>query len=722
MDDFKLPVSSLRGIGPVKAAAFSKLNLRTLEDLLYHYPRGYENRGDVVLLEQAAQSAEEAGQTGAGKKRATVLTISKAPRVARIRRGMDLLKMQAFDESGFCEITFFNQNYLRTLFCVGQEFRFFGAVERQGRNFKMANPAFELYTADKPLISLFPVYPLSTGISQKLMHNAVTEALQMLLRQVEDPLPETIRAGRGLCTLSWAIEKIHNPQTIQDVVRAKRRLAYDEFFLFSLYMARSQKRIRRQGAPVCRGVPIEPFLARLPYALTGAQERVLEEIRGDMESGFSMNRILIGDVGSGKTVCAAAAMYLAVKSGMQAALMAPTEILAQQHFKDLSELFSGLGIRTALLTGSVPAAQKRKVYQGLACPDPDKRIEVVIGTQALLSDGVDFSSLGLVVADEQHRFGVMQRTALYQKNASTHVLMMSATPIPRSLALAFYGNLDVSKLDQMPPGRQRVDTYVVDESYHRRLVDFMDRQIEEGGQTYIVCPSIEDQTPDPDDDGQQDLRMEDIGSSEPDKPALQSAVRFAARLKEELPNRNVALIHGKMKQAEKDRVMQAFVLGQVHVLVSTTVIEVGVNVPNANVMMVENAERFGLSQLHQLRGRVGRGTRKSYCILVQGGEAGHGLSENARKRLETMRTTYDGYQIAEQDLSLRGPGDFFAMETEGGVRQSGGFAFKMGALSTDRDLFELASADAAGLLAGDPELKDHPDLLVRCTDQVFVSD
>ncbi|MBQ8416664.1 MAG: ATP-dependent DNA helicase RecG [Clostridia bacterium] len=421
-----------------------------------------------------------------------------------------------------------------------------------------------------------------------------------------------------------------------------------------------------------------------------------------------MSRILVGYEGCGQTVCAAAAMLIAVQNGRQAALMAPTEILARQHFADLAPIFDSLGFSCKLLIGATPAAEKRAIKASLSSPEEKNRLQIVIGTHALLSDGVEFSAPGLVVTDEQHRFGARQRARLAEKSLHAHVLVMSATPIPRSLALVLYGDLDISRIDEMPPGRQRVDTFAVDESYRSRLNGFIAKQVAEGGQVYVVCPAVEESETD-----HSELSLFEIGESgslKEEKPPLKAAVDYAKTLGETFPNLSVAFVHGRMKSAEKDQVMRRFAEGEIHILVSTTVIEVGVNVPNACLMIVENAERFGLSQLHQLRGRVGRGTRKSYCILVAGGEGP--LSGTAKERLDVMRTTYDGYRIAEQDLAQRGPGDFLATSNDT-VRQSGGLSFRLANAGEDVSLLTDAAADARELLQKDPTLTHSPLLLER---------
>ena len=430
-----------------------------------------------------------------------------------------------------------------------------------------------------------------------------------------------------------------------------------------------------------------------------------------------MSRIVVGDVGCGKTICAAAAMLIAVQSGRQAALMAPTEILARQHYEDLSPIFEAMGIKTALLIGATTAAQKRKIRTELASKDKSTRLDVVIGTQALLSDGVDFAAPGLIVTDEQHRFGVKQRAVLSEKNEHAHMLVMSATPIPRSLALAFFGDLDLSRIDEMPAGRQRVDTFVVDEGYRERLTGFIEKTCAEGGQVYIVCPAVEERDAEID-----EVMLSEIGEYAPirdTQPPMKAAVQYAEELCDRLPHLNIAFVHGAMKSKDKERVMQEFAAGTVQVLVSTTVIEVGVNVPNASLMIVENAERFGLSQLHQLRGRVGRGKRKSYCVLVS--DAVSDPATPAASRLATMRTTYDGFAIAERDLALRGPGDFLSGTGSDTIRQSGGVKFRLAALCDDTGLMQTAFAEARALAERDPDLVAHPAL--RATvDKMFTLD
>lgn len=694
------PLLRLPGVGEKRAEQLARLGLHTVSDLLFHFPRAYENRGDVVSLAGTQEPAR------AGARQAVILTVSTAPRRSSLKNRMTLLKFRAFDDSGTCEVAFFNQDYLADSFPIGAVFRFFGRVERTGRGFSLTNPAFEPYTEGSALPPLFPVYPLTEGLSNKLISGLIRQAMPAIAR-MEDPLPEDIREREGLCTLAFALRTVHCPPDFQSLHTAKTRLAFDEFFRFALGLGMQGGGARVGGAPVCcvSEETFAGFRALLPYQLTAAQERTIAEIRHDMASGTAMNRMLVGDVGCGKTVCAAAAVYVAVRSGRQAAIMAPTGILAAQHAAELIPLFARIGIRGELLTGATTAARKRKIRAALADPDPAARLDFVIGTQALLSAGVDFAAPALVVTDEQHRFGVNQRAALSDKNRHAHLLCMSATPIPRSLALVLYGDLDVSRIDQMPPGRQRVDTFVVDESYRARLDAFIRKNVAAGGQVYIVCPAVEqaEGAEEADEAGLIPLTADFAAATPPAPtlPPLRAAVQYAAELAERLPDLRIGFVHGRMKQAEKDGIMQAFTAGEVQVLVSTTVIEVGVNVPNACLMIVENAERFGLSQLHQLRGRVGRGNRKSYCILVRAGGG-----DAARARLEVMRTTYDGFRIAEQDLAQRGPGDFLAPAAGGSIRQSGGFRLAEG--WNDAGLMDRAFGDARALLASDPTLGEHP--------------
>lgn len=699
-------IKKLYGVGEARARSYEKLGIRTVEDLLVHYPRGYEDRGNIRLLCEA---------DGEGKS-AHLLTVATEPKSARIKGRMSLLKFRAYDDSGVCEITFFNQDFLRNVFTLGATFRFYGRVERKNNRYAMTAPAYEPWREDAELPPLVPVYPLTEGLSQKQLAKDMKSALTLQsVKGEEDMLPSELRRRHGLCLRSFALRNIHAPESFSALAAAKRRLIFEEFFLFSLGLSATAKQREITEAEPCSLGDYQSLCRRLPYELTDAQKRVAEEIRADMAKGQAMNRILIGDVGSGKTVCAAIAMWIALQNGRQAVLMAPTEILARQHYADLCDMFLPLGIQPVLLCGSMSASEKKRIHKGLSAPDPAERISLVVGTQALLSEGVEFAAPGVVIADEQHRFGVNQRATLAEKNRHSHMLVMSATPIPRTLALSLYGDLDVSLLDEMPAGRQRVDTFVVDESYRERLRKFILKQTEEGGQIYVVCPSIEEN-----EEEETDLSLSDIdGEGRVRRSApLKSAVGYAEELSKALPTLRVAVVHGKMKTAEKDAVMRNFSSGEIDVLVSTTVIEVGVNIPNACLMIVENADRFGLSQLHQLRGRVGRGKRKSYCVLVS--EAATGEND-AHTRLSVMKTCYDGYSIAEHDLQMRGPGDFLRTNGEQGFRQSGGVRFRLAELCDDTGLMKEAMSEARLLIEADPTLAEHPTL-AECVRTMFAAE
>ena len=696
----QLKISSLSGIGEVKSRAYARLGVQTLEDLLHHYPRAYENRGDVRLLADCDGTA----------KCSVILTVSTVPRVAMIRRGMSLLRFRAFDDSGVCEITFFNQNYLKTTFSVGATFRFFGKVEQDRGKIVMSSPAFEPYRDGFPLPPLMPVYPLTEGISQKQLSQNIATALQLGAKELPDYLPEEIRLRNRLCTRISALRGIHFPQSYAELAAAKKRLIFDELFLYALGLRVNTKRQRETGAIPCTNTDISPLLSKLPFSLTGAQDRAIHEIARDMATDTPMGRILVGDVGCGKTICAAAAMYIAAMNGCQAALMAPTEILARQHANDLIPLFRSLGLHCELLIGAMTSTQKSKTREQLASGE----IDVIIGTQALLTDYVSFSNLGLVVVDEQHRFGVEQRATLAKKGQHTHMLVMSATPIPRSMALALFGDLSMTRIDEIPPGRQKVETFLVNESYRTRLDGFIRKQIEEGGQVYVVCPAVEE-TVNRDNNEVTLSEITEFGIAE-QIPPLKAAVEYAEEISQKFPDLSCAFIHGKMKSAEKEQVMERFASGKLNILVSTTVIEVGVNVPNACLMIVENAERFGLSQLHQLRGRVGRGTRKSYCVLVSDS---HG--ETAQSRLKTMCKTHDGYEIAESDLKLRGPGDFLRDVASTGIRQSGGINFRIADLCDDTGLMKIAFSEAGLVAERSPDLSEFP-LLANEVSSMFAAD
>lgn len=680
------------GVGAKRAEAFHKMGIFTAEDAVYRFPRAYEPRGRVKTTAEAED----------GEVCSLILTVATEPKNAMIRRGMTLTKFSAFDEEGTCQLTYFNQPYVKDMAHKGMTFRFFGKVKREKTGVSMTSPVMEPVSGIRPLRDLVPIYPLSAGITQKLMGSVMRDALQAVRSETDgitEYLPEDLRTRLGICGIKDALSMIHLPRTMEETALAVRRLAFDELYFFALSMGLYGKGEKEKGVSFEKTDRVH-FLSSLSYALTGAQTRTVDAIEADMKSGYRMNRLVVGDVGSGKTVCAAYAVYLALINGKQAAMMAPTEILARQHYGELSAFFSAMGYRTVLLVGSMTAAAKRKVLEALALGTAD----FVIGTHALIEESVLFADLGLAVIDEQHRFGTAQRASLAKKGQSTHVLTMSATPIPRTLAMVLYCDTDVSVIDEMPPGRQKVDTFLVNESYRERLNGFIRKNIEAGGQVYIVCPAVEEEETLVSESGEtvfeRDLFL--LGAERDEKPKKKAAVDFAKHLSENVfPEYRSAFVHGKLKGKEKDRVMNEFAAGHIDILVSTTVIEVGVNVPRATLMIVENAETFGLSALHQLRGRVGRGTRKSYCILVSDSK-----TEKARERLKILCETNDGFRIAEKDLEMRGPGDFLE-QTYGKTRQSGEFDLGIASLSRDVKLLYTAFDEAKRTLACDPALSSE---------------
>lgn len=683
-------VTELSGVGKMRAAQLSRLGIVTIEDLIYCFPRTYENRSNISTLVPVKEN----------ETASYILTVSSVVKNAKIRNNLTVSKFSAFDESASCEIVFFNSPYIKDVFHIGSSFRFTGKAVISKGKISFTNPKFEPFSETASLPDFIPIYHLTDGLSGKVLEKLVNTALSAAVMEIEDPLPDYIRIKNELPTLNYALKNVHAPEDGDTLRRALRRLAFDEMFYFGIGVSLSNQ--YKSEIPGVRFSPcnMRDFTALLPYDLTDGQKNAINDIYSDTviktkdKSFGHMARILVGDVGCGKTVCAEAAIYLSYRSGYQSALMAPTEILARQHFEEVSRLLGQLGVKCELLVGATTQKEKRRIYQAIKSGECD----LVIGTHALLSDKIEFKSLGLIITDEQHRFGVAQRAVLGDKTRSAHVLVMSATPIPRTLALAMYGDLDVSRISDMPRGRQRVDTYVVNESYRERLNDFIRKQIELGGQCYVVCPSI-DKRYEPDDG----LPIESFISSKYIYSNVKNVLEYAENMRQSLKNLKIDVIHGKMKPAEKDKIMKRFSNKESDVLISTTVIEVGVNVPNASLMIIENAERYGLSQLHQLRGRVGRGSRKSYCVLVSDLN-----TPNAIKRLEIMRTTYDGFDIANYDLEMRGPGDFFSTKNSSSFRQSGGFDFKLANLTEDSSLFDLAISCAKAVVTADPELI-HPE-------------
>mgnify|MGYP002580105242 CR=1 FL=1 len=665
------PVTDLPGVGPARARALDKLGLKTLGDLLYHLPRQYQDRRQIYSIAQAPLDEPVC----------VAAFVAQPPRLSRIRRGLELVKVQAADERSILNITFFNQAYRKDSLRPGEHYIFYGRVECSSSVRQMTNPTVE--PAERPVYAgrIVPVYPLSTGLNNRQLSDWVHFALEHTLTQVPEPLPETLRRAHQLVPIQTALAHIHNPPDFDALEAARRRLIFEE--LFSLTAGLSLLRHRREETP---GIPFpaaDPaqFCALLPFSPTGAQRRVLAEVAADTASGRVMNRLIQGDVGSGKTVIAAFGAWLAWKAGWQTALMAPTEILAQQHYHNLAPLLERLGMRVALLTGSLSVKKKETLKAALAAGE----LNLCIGTHAILTADTEFSRLGLVVTDEQHRFGVQQRTALRQKGQDTHVLVMSATPIPRTLAMIVYGDLELSIIDELPAGRQPVRTYLINSEIRERAFGYIRRHLDAGYQAYLICPAVQSE------------------EEEAAAAHLKSAVEYAEELAHgAFGQYRVGLLHGKMRPAQKEKVMAEFAAGEIQLLVATTVVEVGVDVPNAVIMMIENAERFGLSQLHQLRGRVGRGQVQSHCILLSDTD-----NPETKERLRVLCSTNDGFKIAEEDLKQRGPGDFF------GERQHGLPELKVADLAADSRLLQKTQQAAGELLARDPQLDTLPALSRR---------
>lgn len=673
MPELSDSIKSIKGIGETREKAFASLGIRSLYDLISFFPKRYEDRTEIVPI----------ALTCDGQTCCISAVVADEPRLTHVRKGMDIVKFRAADETGSVEMAYFNQSWMKNNLHPGEEYVFFGTVHLDGRRRSMTNPIFEKQgKKDGVTGRIIPVYRLCKGLNQKAVLQSVKYALDACGDFIPEVLPEDIISSNRLCRASFAYNSIHFPRDFDSLETARRRLIFEELFLLACAFGRIRSERRVSEGRVFTVPDMSEFYSALPFTPTGAQRRAVDDALRDMSSGLVMNRLVQGDVGSGKTLVAAALVYVAYKNGYTSALMAPTEILAEQHLRTMENFLIPFGIRTAVLTGAVSSKRKREIKEQLLSGE----INLVIGTHALFSSDVGYGNLGLVITDEQHRFGVAQRSALIEKGNSPHVLVMSATPIPRTLALIIYGDLDVSVIDEMPPGRQTVDTFAVDSSYRARLNAFIRKQKAEGHQTFIVCPMVEE--------ADDDSPVSGLG--------LKSAEEHASELTALMPELTVGCVHGKMKAKEKDALMAAFASGEIDVLVSTTVIEVGVDVPNATLMIIENAERFGLSQLHQLRGRVGRGKDKSWCILVS-----DAVNEETKARLGIMCRTNDGFRISEEDLRLRGPGDFF------GSRQHGLPEMHLADLGADTRILMKAQEDANALLIDDPGLEKPEHRLLK---------
>ena len=655
-------ITTLKGVGPKKAEAFGRLGISTLEDLAFTLPRSYEDRREIVSIDNLRE-----GETAVFRGMVDRIV----PGRFRGRRGQ-VLSLLVSDDTGSVEVVFFNASYLKKAFEFKKEFVFYGRPTRNRRTGKIQVIHPEFSKIEDFEEGIFPIYPLTKGITQKEMRR-VQSYIRPLYIDMEEYLPTDTVSRNNLCGLGYALSNMHFPDDAQKLKEARYRLIFDEFLVLETGILAAKHRTAGVGGVAFAKTSCEEeYIRTLPYELTGAQKRCVREIKNDLESSRAMNRLVQGDVGSGKTAVAEIAMYKAVKNGYQAVMMAPTEILARQHFDGISKSFARHGIRTAFLSGSMKASEKNQVLESIASHETD----VLIGTHAVIQAGVEFADLGLVITDEQHRFGVNQRILLKNKGKNINVMVMTATPIPRTLAVVLYGDLDVSVIDELPPGRQEIITRcaVPDGKntpgiLRRKCYDFVEKQIRAGRQAYVVAPLIDE------------------------SEAIDA--RSATEIYEELSGRfrRTALIHGTMKQEEKDRIMESFSRGEIDILVATVVIEVGINVPNATVMVVENAERFGLAQLHQLRGRVGRGVHQSYCFLLLGND-----TELALRRCKIMENSSDGFYIAEEDLKLRGPGEIF------GTRQHGLPDMKIADMSRHLDVLSRAREEAIKILESDPEL------------------
>lgn len=607
------------------------------------------------------------------------VTVFSPVRDVRVRKNLLISTMVVSDQTGALNVVWYNNRYVKGQFMTGDEYILYGKITRNRGKYEMLNPVYEKKGAERFTGKIVPLYPLTEGLTQKILQSSMELAIKEAGR-LKEYIPEDIRQKYHIAELNYAMKNIHFPEDFEHYNIARERFVFEELLILQLALSsHKDTNTSRESVRFNDILCVRDFVKTLPFPLTGAQKRTLNEILGDCKSGKMMNRLVQGDVGSGKTAVAAAAIYTAVKNGHQAAMMAPTEILALQHAQTLGEFFKGMDINVVMLTGSMKAKEKRLAYEMISTGAAD----VVVGTHAIIQDAVEFSDLALVVADEQHRFGVEQRARLAAKGNNPHMLIMSATPIPRTLALILYGDLDISVIDELPPGRKPVKTYAVGEKMRKRVFAFLEKNVNEGMQAYIVCPLIE----------------------ETEKSDLQNAKMLADKLQTVFPNFRIGLMHGRMKAKLKDEVMDGFVKGEIQILVSTTVIEVGVNVPNANIMIIENAERFGLSQLHQLRGRVGRGNEQAFCILLA-----HGNNEVTKKRMETMCISNDGFYISEQDLQLRGPGDFF------GTRQHGLPEMRIANLFEDRDILAVSQMAAKDIMEEDAllETEKYRGLRKRC--------
>lgn len=661
MVDLNKPVQYIKGVGPNRVSLLNRLGIENLGDLISFFPREHEDRSKPKNIDSLVDGEEAL---------ISAFPVGRMNEV-RIRKNLTICKLFVRDETGGVEIDWYNQGYLKNNFTVNKRYCFYGKVSIKAGRVTMQSPVYDLDGTNKNTGKIIPIYPLTYKLSQNTIRKIMENGIAEVYGKLEETLPKYLLDTYKLDDINTAIKQIHFPDSFDEFNKARRRLVFEELFSMQLALLKLKNKYdtNKLGIEFSKEAKMSDVINKLPYKLTKAQTRVLEEIDNDMESVKPMNRLLQGDVGSGKTIVALIAAYKCVKSGYQAVIMAPTAILASQHLETFNENLFSTGIRCELLISGISKKKKEDILTRLK----NGEIDILIGTHAVFEDNVEFKNLGLVVTDEQHRFGVRQRSRLAQKGQNPDVLVMTATPIPRTLAIILYGDLDISIIDELPPNRKKIETYAVTKQLETRVNNFIAKQVDSGRQCYIVCPLVE----------------------ENEEMDLKSAIELAKTYKEKIfPNYRVECLHGKMKAKGKDDIMERFKNGEIDILVSTTVIEVGVNVPNANLMIIENAERFGLAQLHQLRGRVGRGEYQSYCILKYNGN-----SQNIKERMEVISKSNDGFVIAEKDLELRGSGEFF------GTKQHGIPEFKIANLFTDLEMLKQVQAIVNEILSKDPNLE-----------------
>ena len=677
MLDFDTNLQYLKGVGPARVEVLNKLNLYTVRDIVEYFPRTYEDRGTYKKI----------GELVDGETTTFKAVLASSVNETRIRKNMTIYKAIAKDDTGSIILTWFNQPYVKKQLKTDGEYAFYGKIKNTLGRIEIQSPVFEEIGKEKNTGRIVPVYPLTNGITQNVFRTIVENATNEMKNKYAEALPEWVRVQNNLVDINYAMKNIHFPDTLQDFEKARYRLAFEELLVMQLGLLRFKIAGEKnyEGISFNKDEKMDELLSTLPYKLTNAQMRVWREIDNDMKSEKSMNRLVQGDVGSGKTVVATLAMFKAVRNGYQAALMAPTSILARQHYEGISKMLKPFGIIVELLTGDVTKKNKILILDRLKSGE----IDILIGTHALIEDNVEFKNIGLVITDEQHRFGVRQRKILSSKGQKTDTLVMTATPIPRTLAIILYGDLDISIIDELPPGRQKIDTYAVRRNLEDRVNNFVKKEISAGRQAYVVCPLVEESE---------------------EMSGVRSVTEQLEYYKKVFDEYRVEMLHGKMRPKEKDEIMTRFKNAEIDILISTTVIEVGVDVPNATMMVIENAERFGLAQLHQLRGRVGRGKFKSYCILKYDSK-----SDIVQKRMDIMQKTNDGFVISEKDLELRGPGDFF------GTKQHGLPEFKIANLFVDVPILKKTQVVANTILEDDPNLILEDNLeLKKKINELFV--